>query len=343
MKRCHVFLPFLGLCFIAANAQAQIGSSKQIVGLFRDVIAKPNKSTVRVKADGNNVALGVIVSSDGWILSKLSELKGKKNIVCRLPGGDELDAEVYGKDDPYDLVMLKVDAKGLTPIEWADSKAARVGHFVASCGTGAEPIAVGVVSVATREVKGARFAAPTGVPGGYMGMALDLDFAGVKVQEVLPGAPAIKAGVKAEDLILAVNGEMVLNPEEFLGILTKKRPGDVVKLKILRSEKEIDIKVTLGERPGGKGGKSRGEIQNNMGSKLSDRKAGFPIILQHDSIIRPSDCGGPLVNLEGKVVGINISRAGRTESYAIPSEVVRPLLERMKTRRDDPNLKEKTK
>ena len=63
---------------------AQQVKSPQLVGLFRDVVAKPNKSTVRVMADGKEAALGVVVSADGWILTKHSELKGKK-ITCMLP------------------------------------------------------------------------------------------------------------------------------------------------------------------------------------------------------------------------------------------------------------------
>jgi serine protease Do len=63
-----------------------------------------------------------------------------------------------------------------------------------------------------------------------------------------------------------------------------------------------------------------------MGSELSQRRAGFPVVLQHDGVIRPTDCGGPLVDLDGRVVGINIARAGRVESYAVPSEAVIPLL-----------------
>ena len=107
------------------------------------------------------------------------------------------------------------------------------------------------------------------------------------------------------------------------------------KLKITRDEKEQDLRITLGTRPGSKGGKSRSDQQNNMGSKLSERRAGFPIILQHDSVLKPTDCGGPLVNLDGQVVGINIARAGRVESYAIPSEAVRPLLEKLKVKKLD--------
>jgi serine protease Do len=83
--------------------------------------------------------------------------------------------------------------------------------------------------------------------------------------------------------------------------------------------------------PSAKNGKSRGDLQNSMGSKLSDRRGGFPVILQHDSVLLPTDCGGPLVNLDGQVIGINICRAGRTECYAIPSEAVRPLLEKLKS------------
>ena len=56
------------------------------------------------------------------------------------------------------------------------------------------------------------------------------------------------------------------------------------------------------------------------------RRAGFPSYLQHDTILKPQDCGGPIVDLDGKVIGINIARAGRTETYTIPADAVRPLL-----------------
>src|SRR5262249_17623555 len=78
---------------------------------------------------------------------------------------------------------------------------------------------------------------------------------------------------------------------------------------------------TLGKRPAG-----RADVQNSMGSELSSRRSGFPTILQHDQVIKPTECGGPVVDLDGRVVGINIARAGRTESYAIPGEAVRKLL-----------------
>ena len=64
---------------------------------------------------------------------------------------------------------------------------------------------------------------------------------------------------------------------------------------------------------------------------MSKKRGGFPVILQHDTVIKPTDCGGPLVDLDGKAVGINIARAGRTESYAIPTEAVLGLIADLKS------------
>jgi serine protease Do len=72
---------------------------------------------------------------------------------------------------------------------------------------------------------------------------------------------------------------------------------------------------------------------------LSNRRSGYPVILQHDTVIRPTDCGGPLVDLHGRVVGLNICRAGRVESWAIPAEVVQSVLTDLKSGRLAPKAK----
>lgn len=335
MKR---LVPFILILVGALPVQAQQTRTPQMTKLFREVVEKSAKSTVRVLANDKDAALGVVVTADGWILTKYSELKSNK-IRVKLHDGKTLDAELFGHDVPFDLVMLKVDAKDLTPIEWTDSKNLKAGHFVASTGIDGDAVAFGVVGVPSRPIPASKFTPATGGGGGYLGMALDLEFAGVKVQEVFEKTPAEKAGLKANDQILTFNGEEVMSSDDFLALVSKFKSGDEVKLKILRDEKEQELKVTLGQRPGTVGGKSRSDKQNNMGSKLSDRRAGFPVILQHDSILKPSDCGGPLVNLEGKVIGINIARAGRTETYAIPSEAVQPLLEKLKMKMLEKELK----
>ena len=297
-------------------------SSPKIVGVFQEVVAKPSLSTVRIRCDGKDTALGTVVSNDGFILTKFSDLKG--DVVCRLKDGRELIAKVVGVHDKHDLAMLKVEANDLKPVEWIESKVAPVGNWVASPGVSEAPVAIGVVSVASRNVssKGPNISAPP-ANSGYLGVSIDTDGVGVKVAQVLPDTGAAKAGVKTNDKILTVNGKEVADAEAFMNTLMRMKAGDVVKLKLMRGDKEMEIEATLGKRPANA---NRGDFQNALGSELSIRRTGFPTILQHDSVIKPSDCGGPLVDLDGRVVGINIARAGRTESYAIPSEAVLPLL-----------------
>jgi serine protease Do len=69
---------------------------------------------------------------------------------------------------------------------------------------------------------------------------------------------------------------------------------------------------------------------NAASGGMSRRAVDFPIVIQHDSALRPEDCGGPLVDLSGKALGINIARAGRIASYAIPADQILPILDNLK-------------
>ena len=63
------------------------------------------------------------------------------------------EAKIVGVDVPFDLAMLKIDAKNLPTIQWENSKEAKVGRWVASVGPGEDPVAIGVISVAARKYK----------------------------------------------------------------------------------------------------------------------------------------------------------------------------------------------
>jgi len=185
-----------------------------------------------------------------------------------------------------------------------------------------QPVTVGVISVAARKMpasKSTNLRDP--FAGGYLGVTLAAAEEGVKISTVTPKSAAAKAGLKVNDLVLAIAGTAVESMEALQTTLQKYKPGDVVAVRIKRGDEELDLDAKLGKRP-----PARADIQNNMGSELSQRRAGFPDILQHDSVVKPKDCGGPLVDLDGKVIGINIARAGRAESFAVPAEVIRPLL-----------------
>ena len=100
-------------------------------------------------------------------------------------------------------------------------------------------------------------------------------------------------------------------------------------LSVVREGRTLTIQATLGGTfPGIEG---RSEFQNNLGGPLSVRRFGFPVALQHDTVLRPDECGGPVVDLDGRIVGFNVARAGRTESYAIPTIAVREVLDGLMT------------
>jgi serine protease Do len=179
-------------------------------------------------------------------------------------------------------------------------------------------VSVGVRKGNPKEARPARDPAQTG----FLGITLaPIDGGGIKIESVQPNQAAANAGIQANDVVLLLNGKPVKDVDEFISIVGGHKPKDVITLKIKRGSEEKEIKATLGQRP-----LDRGDIQNTMGGELSLRRAGFPSFLQHDTVLRPQDCGGPVVDLDGKVIGINIARAGRTESYAIPSEALQPLL-----------------
>ena len=50
-------------------------------------------------------------------------------------------------------------------------------------------------------------------------------------------------------------------------------------------------------------------------------------MIQHDCTLRSSQCGGPLVDARGRVIGINIAKAGRVEMYALPIAIVQQQLD----------------
>jgi serine protease Do len=319
----------------APSARAQgthndfLRSNPRFLLLFREVVAEPSQATVRIRADDKDIALGVIVGADGWILTKAFDLKGK--LTCTLKDGREYDAKIVGVHTLHDLAVLKIDASDLPAVTFKASKTVPVGSWVASVGTGADPVAVGIVSVPTRDVlfKGLPIAAADLSKIGYLGVALEsAEGRGVRVTQVLPGTPAAKAGLQHHDVILKVAGMTVRDPEQFQLQMVKHRPGDQVTLHVQRGDDELDLEATLQKRPVGD---NRGEIQNNMGSQLSARRSGYPTILTHDSVVKPADCGGPLVDLDGNVIGINISRAGRTESWTIPTEVIQDVLAELKS------------
>lgn len=72
---------------------------------------------------------------------------------------------------------------------------------------------------------------------------------GAFVQNVNKDTPADKAGVKAGDAIVAVNGKPVKDTQELIGRVSLMPPGQKVDLGVIREGKRISLSLTLMERP----------------------------------------------------------------------------------------------
>ncbi len=75
------------------------------------------------------------------------------------------------------------------------------------------------------------------------------DTTGVLIGEVLTNTPAEKAGLKAGDVILAINDEPVNGVENFRNRIAEFKPGTEITLTIVRDRKQLTKKVTLAEFP----------------------------------------------------------------------------------------------
>lgn len=299
-----------------AHAQQRLQSDrykngKVIREAFRKVVVEARKATVEILSGNKRVALGAIVDRDGYILTKASELEG--SIRCRLDATWVVDANVVGVSLDDDLALIKIDASSLTPVKW-HSEDPKVGQWLATAGRDEIPVSVGVVSVKRRNIPR--------VPG-FLGVQIEQHEFGAKVVDVTKDSGAEKAGLKRGDVITWIAGADIRKREDLSNRIREFRPGDSLQMKVLREKQLLALSATLGSR---QNLSSRGAVQNAMGGKLSERRAGFAGVLQHDSYLRPEECGGPVVDLKGRVVGVNIARAGRTESYAIPADRILALL-----------------
>jgi serine protease Do len=103
-----------------------------------------------------------------------------------------------------------------------------------------------------------------------------------------------------------------------------------VKLEVGRGESRLTLEATLGKRPSQQQeDDAEFATWNRSSGGVSTRKNNLPDVLTHDAIVAPRHCGGPLLDLQGRFVALNIARADRTATYALPAEVVKGSVEKM--------------
>jgi serine protease Do len=329
---------------------------------FRKANAAVKESVVQVLDGNETAALGAVVDADGLVLTKASEVPD--GVRCRLADGRVLAAQVVGIDPAYDLALLRLPANGLRPVAWAASGESSVGTLVAAAGPGPLPVKIGIVSLPLQLSSGpfksnssrrplARAMPPavlgSGVPGrGYW------------VEYVEGNAAA--AGIRPGDLLVSVAGVPIRSHEDVGRCVQGQRGGSQVSVQLLRGGKIHRLTLTLkteapsvrliAERtdrmiPLLKPGISRMHqemLTDAAGTLLKDLsvlRAVYNDSLSREHVKPPAaipvaipvgqnECGGPLIGVDGKVLGLICDRGHSTYSMVVPADRVVERLKHLK-------------
>ena len=270
---------------------------------------------------------GVIISSDGYILTCAHVVDGASNITVSV-GDKDYPATLVGEDTTSDIAVVKIDATGLTPATVGDSDSLKVGESVMAVGNPlgelGGTVTSGIVSALNRSVsiqgnssvntmsliqmdasvspgnsggglfnmngelvgivnakssdsdaEGLGFAIPvntaikmaqdllqngyvTGRP--YLGISyygvtdaqtaaqLGVNSYGVYIVEVVKGGPADKAGLKAGDRIVSIDGSEVGTQNDLGTLMQNYKAGDTMEITVARDGQMQTVQVTLGEK-----------------------------------------------------------------------------------------------
>jgi serine protease Do len=328
--RPAVYLQFaLLLALLSAVASAQDSASghrlprtryrsgEEVLRAFAPIAAATRFSIVKLEVNDDPVALGAVVETNGLVITKASELKPGK-LTCWLASDQHVEADLLAVDENDDVALVRVHAEGLKPIQWAEEEV-HPGQWAITPGIAPTPHAVGIVSALPRRIRPRR---------ALIGVEFDFNTPKPRIEEVLSGLGAEKAGLKSGDIITAVNGASVTNRDQIVETLRDFRAGQMIKVRARRDEKEFEVSVqmmspTVEALAESLYGDSEGE---RMTGEISVRAQGFDQVIEHDTVLHPWLCGGPLVDLEGNAIGLNIARASRASSYALPSRLVKTLI-----------------
>jgi Do/DeqQ family serine protease len=271
-----------------------------------------------------NLGSGVIIGSEGYILTNQHVIDGADEILIALADGRGSQAVLIGEDRETDIAILQVPITGLAGIPVADMPKIRVGDVVLAIGNPlnvGQTVTMGIVSATGRnriglntfenfiqtdaainpgnsggalinargeligintaifsrrvDAQGIGFAIPIPlaldimreilefgeVTRGWLGVegteinaraALATGDPGIKgalIVGVYIDSPADMAGIRAGDIVVAVNGEAVSGIRDLLDKVTLHKPGEQIQVTIYRGPDKETLNMTVSQRP----------------------------------------------------------------------------------------------
>ena len=271
-----------------------------------------------------NLGSGVIIGSDGFILTNQHVIDGADEILISLADGRGSQAVLIGEDKDTDIAILQIPITGLVGIKIADMQAVRVGDVVLAIGNPlnvGQTVTMGIVSATGRNriglntfenfiqtdaainpgnsggalinargeligintaifsqtvgAQGIGFAIPISLALGIMQQIIDFGkvtrgWLGVEGTEItaqaamatgnprIKGAlivgvfinsPADMAGIRAGDIVVAVDENPVLSIRDLLDQITLHKPDEHIAVTIYRGPEKLAVDMKVTQRP----------------------------------------------------------------------------------------------
>lgn len=275
-------------------------------------------SVVVVDDKSRSIGYGVVVSASGHLLTKASLIHDLDSYRIRYDR-KQFEVELLQESREWDLALLKIPVTDTIPVEFVAVEP-QLGDLIVSNGVTSllkRRHKFGVISANAREI-------PVKVAA--------LDFITKRVEgeanvvaELVPKGVAESAGLQVGDRITSLDG-VTIEPDDVIEVYYQdKWPGDLASLVVEREGQEIELSIPYQWRY--KVYPNPMDRNEAMSGRISKRRNGFPRVIQHDIALSARSIGGPLLNLEGKCIGMNIARFSRAETYALPSTVIQKLLQ----------------
>ena len=256
---------------------------------------------------GSRSIVGTRIRDTEWVVSKSSAIGQSPTTLV---DGSSLPLSVLYRDPAVDLVLLKAPSVQEHGIELdVRSLDLSVGAFLLSPSHDSD----GVVSI----VGSPAFRSQQRYSRGYLGVVPTTyqNNQGALLSEVTRDGAAKRAGLLAGDIITKLNDTVIRSQRDMRAFLTKADPNSTITAVLRRDDEELTKSITLGAPP---------SYSNHAADQMpkSGRRDGFHEVFTHDADLKPDDCGGPLFDLDGSFVGLNIARNSRVRSYALPAETL---------------------
>lgn len=319
-------LPWMSIENLVARQDQEVldRQSDEIAAALDEVGAPYAVSTVAIVAGDRMVASGTVVAP-GKVITKYSDLKDLRILLSVVDmHGKVYDRRVLAVAPEYDIVLLDVPGLEAPPVDLSEAVDVDEGNLIFTMGPGGKAADFGVVSVDQRSLREQDMA--------YLGMEPDHNWRGqgMRVRNVYLHSPAQRVGIRPGDIVKQVNGKDIRGFNSLRIALNHVSPGDKVQLKFKRGGKMQETDIVAGNRPRMPVyPQERLKQMNQMGNRMNSRRGDFPVVYQSDMTLLPERAGTPVIDLNGKWVGMALSRAGRTETYILPAWVVKAFTEQV--------------